>query len=68
VRAVPGRVTFGFKTSPRHVSFATLDETWAAAAQLPVFVAAWMNDRFSGPAALLAAAPEIAEPAAAELG
>jgi alkanesulfonate monooxygenase SsuD/methylene tetrahydromethanopterin reductase-like flavin-dependent oxidoreductase (luciferase family) len=51
VKAVPGRVTFGFKTSPQHVSFATLDETWAAAAELPVFVAAWMNDHFSDPAA-----------------
>jgi len=51
VKAVPGRVTFGFKTSPQHVSFATLDETWAAAGGLPVFVAAWMNDHFSDPAA-----------------
>jgi alkanesulfonate monooxygenase SsuD/methylene tetrahydromethanopterin reductase-like flavin-dependent oxidoreductase (luciferase family) len=51
VKAVAGRVTFGFKTSPQHVSFATLDETWAAAAELPVFVAAWMNDHFSDPAA-----------------
>jgi alkanesulfonate monooxygenase SsuD/methylene tetrahydromethanopterin reductase-like flavin-dependent oxidoreductase (luciferase family) len=51
VKAVAGRVTFGFKTSPQHVSFATLDETWAAAAELPVFVAGWMNDHFSDPAA-----------------
>jgi alkanesulfonate monooxygenase SsuD/methylene tetrahydromethanopterin reductase-like flavin-dependent oxidoreductase (luciferase family) len=51
VKAVPGQVTFGFKTSPQHVSFTTLDETWAAAAELPVFVAAWMNDHFSDPAA-----------------
>lgn len=51
MKAVAGRVTFGFKTSPQHVSFATLDETWAAAAELPVFVAAWMNDHFSDPAA-----------------
>jgi len=51
VKAVAGRVTFGFKTSPQHVSFATLDETWAAAAELPIFVAAWMNDHFSDPAA-----------------
>lgn len=50
MKAVAGRVTFGFKTSPQHVSFATLDETWAAAAELPVFVAAWMNDHFSDPA------------------
>ena len=51
MKAVAGRVTFGFKTSPQHVSFATLDETWAAAAELPVFVAGWMNDHFSDPAA-----------------
>jgi alkanesulfonate monooxygenase SsuD/methylene tetrahydromethanopterin reductase-like flavin-dependent oxidoreductase (luciferase family) len=44
-------VTFGFKTSPQHVSFAMLDETWAAAADLPVFTAAWMNDHVSDPAA-----------------
>jgi alkanesulfonate monooxygenase SsuD/methylene tetrahydromethanopterin reductase-like flavin-dependent oxidoreductase (luciferase family) len=50
MKAVPGRVTFGFKTSPQHVSFATLDETWAAAAELPVFVAGWMNDHLSDPA------------------
>lgn len=49
MKAVPGRVTFGFKTSPQHVSFATLDETWAAAAEMPVFVAGWMNDHFSDP-------------------
>ena len=49
MKAVPGRVTFGFKTSPQHVSFATLDESWAAAAELPVFVAGWMNDHFSDP-------------------
>jgi hypothetical protein len=53
VKAVAGRVTFGFKTSPQHVSFATLDETWAAAAELPAFVAAWMNDHFSDPAAAI---------------
>lgn len=51
MKPVPGRVTFGFKTSPQHVSFATLDETWAAAAELQVFVAAWMNDHLSDPAA-----------------
>jgi alkanesulfonate monooxygenase SsuD/methylene tetrahydromethanopterin reductase-like flavin-dependent oxidoreductase (luciferase family) len=51
MKAVPGKVTFGFKTSPQHVSFATLDETWAAGSELPVFVAAWMNDHLSDPAA-----------------
>lgn len=50
MKADAGRVTFGFKTSPQHVSFATLDETWAAAAGLPVFVAGWMNDHLSDPA------------------
>lgn len=51
MKAIPGQVTFGFKTSPQHVSFATLDEVWAAAAELPVFAAAWMNDHLSDPAA-----------------
>jgi alkanesulfonate monooxygenase SsuD/methylene tetrahydromethanopterin reductase-like flavin-dependent oxidoreductase (luciferase family) len=51
VKAAPGRVTFGFKTSPQHVSFTVLDETWAAAAELRVFVAGWMNDHLSDPAA-----------------
>ena len=51
MKAEPGRVTVGFKTSPQHVSFATLDETWAAAAELPIFTAAWMNDHVSDPAA-----------------
>jgi len=51
VKAVAGRVTFGFKASPQRVSFATLDETWAAAAELPIFTAAWMNDHLSDPAA-----------------
>jgi alkanesulfonate monooxygenase SsuD/methylene tetrahydromethanopterin reductase-like flavin-dependent oxidoreductase (luciferase family) len=50
VKAVAGLVTFGFKTSPQHVSFGLLDETWAAAAELPVFTAAWMNDHLSDPA------------------
>ncbi len=50
MRAVPGKLTFGFKTSPQHVSFATLDETWAAAAELSIFTAAWMNDHISDPA------------------
>lgn len=50
MKADAGRVTFGFKTSPQHVSFTILDETWAAAAELPVFVAGWMNDHFSDPA------------------
>ena len=49
MKAVAGRVTFGFKTSPQHVSFSMLDETWAAAAGLPVYVAGWMNDHFSDP-------------------
>ncbi len=50
MKAVAGQVTFGFKTSPQQVSFATLDETWAAAAELPIFVAGWMNDHLSDPA------------------
>jgi alkanesulfonate monooxygenase SsuD/methylene tetrahydromethanopterin reductase-like flavin-dependent oxidoreductase (luciferase family) len=47
VRAERGRLTFGFKTSPQHVSYSVLDSTWAAAAELPVFTAAWMNDHLS---------------------
>ncbi len=50
MRAEPGRVTLGFKTSPQHVAFSVLDETWAAAGDLPVFAAGWMNDHLSDPA------------------
>lgn len=34
----------GFKTSPQAVDWATLNDTWAAAGQLEVFDAGWLND------------------------
>jgi alkanesulfonate monooxygenase SsuD/methylene tetrahydromethanopterin reductase-like flavin-dependent oxidoreductase (luciferase family) len=40
-----GRI--GFKTSPQAVDWTTLDETWAAAAELPIFEAAWLNDHLT---------------------
>jgi alkanesulfonate monooxygenase SsuD/methylene tetrahydromethanopterin reductase-like flavin-dependent oxidoreductase (luciferase family) len=51
MRAEPGRLTFGFKTSPQHVSYSVLDSIWKAAAELPIFAAAWMNDHLGDPAA-----------------
>jgi alkanesulfonate monooxygenase SsuD/methylene tetrahydromethanopterin reductase-like flavin-dependent oxidoreductase (luciferase family) len=39
----------GFKTSPQSVSWATLDETWAAAGDLHAFDSAWMNDHLTDP-------------------
>ncbi len=43
------RVVIGFKTSPQGVDWSTLDETWAAAGELPVFESAWINDHLSDP-------------------
>ncbi len=43
-----GRI--GFKTSPQHVDWATLDETWALAGELDVLDAGWMNDHLTDPA------------------
>ena len=43
----PTRVTIGFKTTPNDVDWATLDETWAAAAEMPVFEAGWMADHLT---------------------
>lgn len=37
----------GFKTSPQHVDWATLDATWARAGELDVFGTAWMNDHLT---------------------
>ena len=31
--------TLGFKTSPQHVDWATLDDTWAAAGELRALIA-----------------------------
>jgi len=39
--------TLGFKTSPQHGDWATLDDTWAAAGELPAFSAGWMNDHLT---------------------
>lgn len=39
--------TLGFKTSPQHAEWAVLDETWAAAGELHVFSAGWMNDHLT---------------------
>ena len=44
---VGGRI--GFKTSPQSVEWAALDETWAAAGELEVFEAAWLNDHLTDP-------------------
>jgi alkanesulfonate monooxygenase SsuD/methylene tetrahydromethanopterin reductase-like flavin-dependent oxidoreductase (luciferase family) len=40
-----GRI--GFKTSPAAVDWQTLDATWAAAGELDVFDAAWLNDHLT---------------------
>jgi alkanesulfonate monooxygenase SsuD/methylene tetrahydromethanopterin reductase-like flavin-dependent oxidoreductase (luciferase family) len=42
-----GRISIGFKTTPIDVSWQALDETWAAAGELPVFVAGWMADHLT---------------------
>ncbi len=42
-----GRI--GFKTSPQEVDWATLDATWAAAGELDVFDAGWLNDHLTDP-------------------
>jgi alkanesulfonate monooxygenase SsuD/methylene tetrahydromethanopterin reductase-like flavin-dependent oxidoreductase (luciferase family) len=39
--------TLGFKTSPQHAEWTVLDETWAAAGELRVFSAGWMNDHLT---------------------
>ena len=43
------RVVIGFKTSPQGVDWPVLDETWAAAGELPAFEAAWLNDHLTDP-------------------
>jgi alkanesulfonate monooxygenase SsuD/methylene tetrahydromethanopterin reductase-like flavin-dependent oxidoreductase (luciferase family) len=43
------RVRIGFKTSPQGVDWPTLDATWAAAGDLPVFDSAWANDHLTDP-------------------
>ncbi len=43
------RVSIGFKTSPQGVDWATLDATWARAAELEIFDSGWMNDHLTDP-------------------
>lgn len=43
------RGTVGFKMSPQRVDWVTLDETWAAAGEIGVFQAAWLNDHLTDP-------------------
>jgi alkanesulfonate monooxygenase SsuD/methylene tetrahydromethanopterin reductase-like flavin-dependent oxidoreductase (luciferase family) len=43
------RVSIGFKTSPQGVDWATLDATWARAAELEIFDSGWMNDHITDP-------------------
>jgi alkanesulfonate monooxygenase SsuD/methylene tetrahydromethanopterin reductase-like flavin-dependent oxidoreductase (luciferase family) len=43
----PRDFTVGFKTSPQRVSWSQLDETWAAAGELDVFAAGWLNDHLT---------------------
>src|SRR5918999_1211132 len=43
----PPGFTVGFKTSPQGATWAQLDETWAAAGELDVFVAGWLNDHLT---------------------
>jgi alkanesulfonate monooxygenase SsuD/methylene tetrahydromethanopterin reductase-like flavin-dependent oxidoreductase (luciferase family) len=43
------RVSIGFKTSPQHVDWPTLDATWARAAELGAFDSAWLNDHITDP-------------------
>ncbi len=40
-------VRLSFKTSPQHVDWATLRDTWALGGQLAVFEGAWMNDHLT---------------------
>jgi len=54
---VAGHVRLSFKTSPQHVDWATLRDTWALAGQLAVFEGVWMNDHLT----------DMAEPAGPSL-
>jgi alkanesulfonate monooxygenase SsuD/methylene tetrahydromethanopterin reductase-like flavin-dependent oxidoreductase (luciferase family) len=47
VSTFPRDFTVGFKTSPQGVSWSQLDETWAAAGELEVFAAGWLNDHLT---------------------
>ena len=41
------RGSIGFKTSPQNAEWAALDEIWAAAGEMPVFAAGWLNDHLT---------------------
>lgn len=41
------RGAVGFKTSPQRVAWNELDEIWAAAGELDVFAAGWLNDHLT---------------------
>src|SRR6188768_1680700 len=43
----PSGFSVGFKTSPQSATWTQLDETWAAASELDVFVAGWLNDHLT---------------------
>jgi alkanesulfonate monooxygenase SsuD/methylene tetrahydromethanopterin reductase-like flavin-dependent oxidoreductase (luciferase family) len=43
----PTGFTIGFKTSPQAATWPQVDETWAAAGELDVFVAGWLNDHLT---------------------
>lgn len=43
------RLTIGFKTSPQGVDWPTLEASWAAAGELDVFDAGWLNDHLTDP-------------------
>jgi alkanesulfonate monooxygenase SsuD/methylene tetrahydromethanopterin reductase-like flavin-dependent oxidoreductase (luciferase family) len=43
----PAGFSIGFKTSPQATTWTQLDETWAAAGELDVFVAGWLNDHLT---------------------
>jgi alkanesulfonate monooxygenase SsuD/methylene tetrahydromethanopterin reductase-like flavin-dependent oxidoreductase (luciferase family) len=43
----PSGFTVGFKTSPQNTTWAQLDEIWAAAGELDVFAAGWLNDHLT---------------------
>jgi alkanesulfonate monooxygenase SsuD/methylene tetrahydromethanopterin reductase-like flavin-dependent oxidoreductase (luciferase family) len=46
-RGFPSGFSVGFKTSPQATTWAQLDETWASAGELEVFVAGWLNDHLT---------------------
>jgi alkanesulfonate monooxygenase SsuD/methylene tetrahydromethanopterin reductase-like flavin-dependent oxidoreductase (luciferase family) len=46
-RGFPSGFSVGFKTSPQATTWAQLDETWASAGELDVFVAGWLNDHLT---------------------